>query len=315
MATTHAARAALRKAATVLVVAPTKRAGLAEDYQLLMVKRASKNRFMAGAHVFPGGILEGSDSCEGWHKLIASSPSAHQRSAISADELATRIAAIRELFEECGVLLTLPPASGAELSKWRELSTKDSSQFLRMFTTENELRNHCPDVHALVPWAHWVTPEEEEWRYDTAFYLVVLPHSPQAQEDDKEITHINLFSPTEALHAFEDEKISLPPPTWFILKELSQFKSLDSLRKTALKGRDLTPVQPSLVHTDEGMVVAMPGDPLHWASTGKKSEVYNRILVRPRDPLPSEDDGEDEESIPPKASRRLARYKLVQSAL
>jgi len=80
-------------------------------------------------------------------------------------------------------------------------------------------------------------------------------------------------------------------------------------------GRDLTPVQPSLVHTDEGMVVAMPGDPLHWASTGKKSEVYNRILVRPRDPLPSEDDGEDEESIPPKASRRLARYKLVQSAL
>ncbi|ELR14319.1 nucleoside diphosphate, putative [Acanthamoeba castellanii str. Neff] len=237
---------------------------------------------MAGAHVFPGGILEDGDSDPRWRDIV---PSGKE---IDAGELAWRLAGVREVFEECGLLISRPPLSSSppEAKKWRERSAQDSTHFLRMFTDRESddnagLRHHIPDTEALVPWAHWVTPLEEKWRYDTRFYLSVLPQPyDHAQTDAREVTHLDWFAPTEALRAFDEGTISLPPPTWFMLKELTNYPSLASLREATTRGRDLTPVQPSLVPTDEGLVIAMSGDRLHWASRGSvAARGFNRMLA------------------------------------
>jgi len=127
---------------------------------------------MAGAHVFPGGIVEEADLDPQWPALLSSSlattaatpieehglgvrptgsdgASADKGGCLDAVELALRLAAIREVFEESGVLICSPPMSptardATTMLKWREASARDGREFLRMWTHEEVLRNHRP---------------------------------------------------------------------------------------------------------------------------------------------------------------------------
>jgi 8-oxo-dGTP pyrophosphatase MutT (NUDIX family) len=144
---------------------------------------------------------------------------------MDAGELAWRVAGVREVFEECGLLISRPPLSSSppEAKQWRERSAQDSTHFLRMFTDRDNddnagLRDHLPglasptpcttplpvrlttttyshpaDTEALVPWAHWVTPLEEKWRYDTRFYLSVLSQPYDHAQTD---ARVGLLSPS-----------------------------------------------------------------------------------------------------------------------
>ncbi|XP_030313378.1 nucleoside diphosphate-linked moiety X motif 19 isoform X2 [Calypte anna] len=199
------------------------------DYELLLLQRSSRSGFMAGAHVFPGGLLEAADFSAEWLGLLPASPQcglspvrppppgssrtplfAAARERLGSPlpgEVAFRICAIRETFEEAGILLLVPgpgPAAGsgpapllpeellppaAELSEWRRRVQEEPGSFL-------QLCRHLgcvPNIWALQEWSNWLTPVDRAGRggrrYDTAFYLCCLEkRPPRTSQDDQEVT-------------------------------------------------------------------------------------------------------------------------------
>jgi len=255
----------MRQASTIILAARNNIIGTTGDYSLLLVKRSSKNRFMPSTHVFPGGVVEVSDEDPRWAELCGWRG--------DTDELTFRIAAIRELFEEVNVLLSskdiFTNTNNDELQLWRKDVQNDSSKFY-------EMCNHYkfyPKVDMLYKWAHWITPVFEIYRYDTNFYVSMLPSIPNTTLDNTEVTHMSWLTPQQALTTFSKGDIILPPPTWVTVNQLATSTTFDSLSKLCeIKTKTvLSPWLPVLEselphaqqHTkqpEEGLVLILPGD-------------------------------------------------------
>lgn len=156
-----------------------------ERLEVFMVERHHKIDFAEGALVFPGGKVEASDA--------APELCAHCRGAQSheANENTVRVAAIRETFEECGVLLARPRGSddlidGTRLrsiaARYRDSLQSGEATMLAM--VEEEKLELAFDL--LVPFAHWITPEFMPKRFDTHFFLVAVPADQLAIHDGHE---------------------------------------------------------------------------------------------------------------------------------
>jgi 8-oxo-dGTP pyrophosphatase MutT (NUDIX family) len=107
----------------------------------------------------------------------------------------------------------------------------------------------APD--ALLPWAHWVTPELEPRRYDTFFYVAELPAGQQADDRSGETDRAEWSSPAAALAAEQAGRINLMPPTLSILLELAELGSLTAVREAA-QDRVVERVLPRLVSAGDG---------------------------------------------------------------
>lgn len=232
-----------REAATVLLVAkvrtPVVTSFQTTNFQVLMLKRSGKSKFMPKLHVFPGGVAHDSDFSPEWMDLFSKAGSdavknvkhflsrggtgAHMFSRSRPEEfsqipseLAFRICAIRETFEESGILLVRDlnrvkneqitekdqPVSGKSsvisdsiLKPWRDRVDADASQFIVMCQELNLL----PDIWSLYEWSDWLTPilpgqenKKAARRYDTAFFLCVLDYIPNAVHCDKETTELEV---------------------------------------------------------------------------------------------------------------------------
>lgn len=154
-----------RPAATLLLLRDAP-AGL----EVLMVCRAREVDFAAGALVFPGGRVEDADGAL----------------APAGDALgAQRIAAIREAWEECGLLLAHPPAPELEVTT--------------PFGAELAARGVAPDHAALVPFAHWITPARSPKRFDTWFFAAAAPPGQEARHDGHEAVEAVWLRPEAAL--------------------------------------------------------------------------------------------------------------------
>lgn len=218
------------------------------DYDVLMLQRSSKSGFMPSAHVFPGGLVESSDFSNEWldiYQQFADRPNFGLRSVTQRletrppifstnrlklgssipGEVAFRICALRETFEESGVLLVVPKpeisrlsksAEGmctlnqeldnrvnklcsAELSKWRTRVNENSSNFIRMCKELQVL----PNIWALHEWSNWLTPVGRYGisRFDTAFFICCLPEVPQTLQDEKEIVKYQVINPINSAYA------------------------------------------------------------------------------------------------------------------
>jgi hypothetical protein len=88
-------------------------------------------------------------------------------------------------------------------------------------------------VDALTPFAHWVTPETEVKRYDTWFFMAVMPDSQATVHDGAEITDSMWVDPADALALNATGAIALPPPTWVTLKTLAAFRDVDAVLQWA----------------------------------------------------------------------------------
>ena len=157
------------------------------------------------------------------------------------DAVAYHVAAVRETFEEAGILL----------------ARDRQGQFVRLDDAELQVRftRHRRDVHsgarslrevieaeglrvaldALVPFAHWLTPPIDVRRFDTRFFLARMPPGQTPAHDDTETTHGVWVTPADALARCRRGDTSLPPPTWTTLRELEAFS--DGGRR-ARRGRD-----------------------------------------------------------------------------
>jgi 8-oxo-dGTP pyrophosphatase MutT (NUDIX family) len=185
-----------RQAATVILLR-----GGADALEVLLVKRTPQARFMGGVWVFPGGAVDASEG-EG--------------------DAAHRVAAVRELEEEAGIVVA--------------------------------------DPGGLVKFSRWITPAEVVVRYDTHFFLAALPDGQEATIDGDEIVDEGWFTPAGALAAHRDGEIALVFPTIKHLEQLAGFASAEALLSFA-RGREVGPVQPRIVAQGETARLLLPGEP------------------------------------------------------
>jgi 8-oxo-dGTP pyrophosphatase MutT (NUDIX family) len=220
----------------------------AEGIEVLMMERPAAAGFAAGAMVFPGGRIEPSDRQLGRH-----CPTDH---GIAEDPLVFRIAAIRETFEECGVLLARAEGamlSSAALGALRRRYDADASGFVSFVAAAGiELA-----VDALVPYAHWITPVDRKKRFDTHFYLAMAPADQQAAHDGQEAMDTVWTTPEAALRAAEQGRYKLIFATLMNLGRLARHRSVaDSL--AAARQEAIVTVCPEWVTTSAGEVIRIP---------------------------------------------------------
>jgi 8-oxo-dGTP pyrophosphatase MutT (NUDIX family) len=210
-----------RDAATVMLLRQAP-AGL----EVYMLRRRSSMAFAAGAYVFPGGSVDASDGDEG---IAWAGPDAQEwgRRLDAPAPLARALvcAAVRETFEESGVLL----ASPAEPGTAPVLATGDDeweagrqALLAGSLTLAGLLRRRGLVLRSdlLRPWARWITPVTEERRYDTRFFAAVLPDGQHARDVGGEADETAWMEPGAALAAARRGEIALMPPTAVTLGEL-----------------------------------------------------------------------------------------------
>ncbi len=224
------------------------------DLQVYMLKRKSSMKFAPGAYVFPGGSVDPRDADE---DLAWAGPDAAQWGQVfdAPDALARALvcAAVRETFEECGVLLAgpgpVPPHERAELVAHRRTLAQvlaDSGLVLR-----SEL---------LTAWARWITPVPSPRRYDTAFFVARVPDGQEADARTTEAVEASWWHPAEALDHWQRGDMQLLAPTFTALRDIDEHPDTASLLEAAAK-RVVRPVIPMVRREGDQVVVVLPGDP------------------------------------------------------
>lgn len=243
---------------------------------------------MANAYVFPGGRLDDADM----EPAILSrldGPSdrlllGRMTGLDSADQAGGHVvAAIRETFEEAGILLAHRDGGRLELSEPAEAERFEGRRdalnggeisFLDLLKAEG-LRLDAADM---VYFAHWITPVVERRRYDARFFMARAPQSQTGRHDEIETTDSCWLSAKDALAAYETGGFTLAPPTWRILRDVAEHESLDSVLRWARGLETVPPIMPHFVNIDGNLVLALPGDELHPDATD--STAKNRVVLR-----------------------------------
>ncbi len=235
----------VRDAATVVLLRDGP-AGL----QVWLLTRVSQMVFAGGMAVFPGGRVDPADADLPF-AADAEVPVAARFGCPPGQARALLGAAVRETFEETGVLLTAPPADLAEARSAVEAGHTSFGELLR----GNAL---TVDAAALHPWARWVTPAGEVRRYDTRFFLAEPPAGADPQDVTTESSSAGWFGIGAALEAAQRGEVALMPPTAATLAALAGFATVaDAV--AAAQARELDPVRPSLRRDpDGGLWVVLP---------------------------------------------------------
>lgn len=220
---------AFRRAASVLVLRD-------DPFQVLMVRRHSDQSF-ASALVFPGGTVDPADASDGWRAWVAPAD-------LDIDDRAIRIAALRELYEECGVFLgsrgPLPPTS----ADFRTLATQASEPLA---------------LDRLVHFAHWITPAHRPKRFDTHFFLARMPAGQQPRADGQETVGFEWAEPAALLESIACGERSLLFPTLMNLKRLAESDSVEDAIARARLRAPFT-VQPVLTPVADGIEISIPAE-------------------------------------------------------
>ena len=201
-----------------------------EQYpELLMVKRRAGDAF-GESYAFPGGVVDHDESDAHGRIDGRTADEANAILGIPKDGLDYYSAAIRELFEESGILLartddgkwaTVTP----ELQKLRVEVDKGRLPWSAFLKTQG-LRLACDALHYF---AHWETPLVQPKRWSTRFFLAKLPAGQDATHDGSEVTDIRWLSAGEALAGARDGGMKLPFPTYRNLKNMSDSATVDAL--------------------------------------------------------------------------------------
>lgn len=284
------------------------------DYDVLMLKRSGKSGFMPNAYVFPGGLVDSSDFSSEWVDIFqpfkhltdfglrqVKQPAESRPPIFATDrrtlgspitgDVAFRICALRETFEESGVFLFLTQRqqeglldrlseghtgellrdnsgelAGGELTRWRTLVNQNPSNFVRM-CKELQL---VPNIWALHEWGNWLTPASRYGasRFDTAFFICCLQDVPDTLQDQKEIVRFQWSTPVEILKSYRDRQLWIAPPQIYELSRMCRLPRLADLHQfsheRAVEGCEQW--LPVLSSEGEGFISALPGDRLHPSS-------------------------------------------------
>lgn len=235
-------------AATVMLLRPCNDPGV-KDIEVLMVHRNRKSSFVPGYHVFPGGILDPEDyepGIEQYIQGITREQAGRMIPDMSSPEkaLGAWVAAIRETFEEVGLLIARKkdgaPVTMRTADEQRRFSTyrhalnKREIKFSQMLEAEDIfLAGDC-----LRYFSHWLTPEPLPLRYDVRFFVIKVPPHQSAAHDGIELTDHVWFRPSVALKDYETGRIDMVLPQIMSLVELSRYQSVEDVLES-VKYRDI----------------------------------------------------------------------------
>jgi 8-oxo-dGTP pyrophosphatase MutT (NUDIX family) len=244
------APAPARTAATVLLLRPA-----SPGFEVYVIRRLAAMTF-GGRYAFPGGGVDPSDA-EG--ELDWSGPPPQEwgdRLGLPAREARALVcAAVREVFEEAGVLLAGPgpdrvvgDVSGDDWEAARQALVQRRlgfADFLRQrgLTLRSDL---------LSPWSRWITPEFEPRRFDAYFFVARLPEGQRTRDVSGEADHTMWIRPADALTRALDRQIDMLPPTLVTLAEVATAGDLDGVVRAAATREAARPVQPKLVTDADG---------------------------------------------------------------
>jgi 8-oxo-dGTP pyrophosphatase MutT (NUDIX family) len=222
--------------------------------EALLLRRQRSSGFVPGAWVFPGGRVDAADSAPELLRRVTGLPHAVVPGA------PFWVAAIREVFEETGVLLardadgTPAPDAGSDagLEHWREALMGEEATLADVLANTG----YTGDASDIVPIAHWITPVVERRRYDTRFFLAPLPEGATARADAREMTDLVWLTPAEALRRFEAGELPMVFPTVRTLESLDGFGRVAEAAD-AFRGRDVPAVLPRLVRTESGVAIVI----------------------------------------------------------
>jgi 8-oxo-dGTP pyrophosphatase MutT (NUDIX family) len=242
------ATAEIKPAATILLLRD------APAFEVLMVKRHHQIDFASGALVFPGGKSHAGDHDPAWSEHVLG------WDAYDGEQRGLRIAAIREVFEEAGILLARR-RDGAPLSG--EACPMDVRQAVDAGTTRfidvvSGLDARL-DLAALTVFARWITPPLTPKRFDTWFYAVNAPVEQLAACDGRETVDAEWIAPAEALRLAAASERKVIFPTRMNLTLLAEASSAaDAVARAA--ARTLVTVQPQIQSRPSGRVLVLPPD-------------------------------------------------------
>jgi len=268
-----------RPAATVVLLRHA-RAGL----ETLLTLRPPTMAFAGAMHVYPGGAVDRADR----------DPALEARSAVSAEAasaglggdlapdlaLATYVAAVRELFEEAGVLLADTGASLAAVGAGRSALVRGESN-LAAVASDLDLRFR---TDRLVPLSRWVTPPILPRRFDVRFFAAMLPEGVEPTFEGGEVVGHDWFRPTDALAAMAEGRLPMWLPTSSTLQQLEHARSIEEIRERLAPGT-LGPVEVEVL-SPEVTRIEMPagggvaGQPVWAYLIGHR----RFVLVDPGDP-------------------------------
>lgn len=216
----------------------------AARFDVFLVKRHESATFMGGAHVFPGGSVDPHDRLAPRREISDGVDKAAARlpDLDPLDAIAYFVAAARELFEEAGVRV---------------------------------------ELDALVPFAHWITPEEETRRFDVRFFMAALPSGQEPSHDHGEVSESGWLGPSSAIEQCRADAIALPPPTWTTLRTLERLTSVEAALAWA-REQPLVPVRPRITDEDGVRTLTLPGDPEYPAIPGFETPAETRFVLDDR---------------------------------
>jgi len=227
--------------------------------EVFLLHRVTGMAFAGGMTVFPGGGVDARDTLTDLTWVGPAPAWWAQRLGCPADTAAALVcAAVRETFEECGVLLAGPTpdtvvGGTSEYGPARAALVAKELSFAQFLAAEGLVLR----ADLVRPWSHWITPEAEPRRYDTRFFVAALPDGQIADGVTTEASHAEWQRPQEAIAEWRDGVRALLPPTWVTLTELD---ACGDVAGVLAAERTIVPVMPSLVSDGDGFRVSFPGD-------------------------------------------------------
>jgi len=248
----------IRGAATVMLV----RDG--DGLEVFVLRRTPRAVFGPGATVFPGGAVDPDDVAALGRVIGLDDHDASEELGLTEGGLARRIAAVRECFEEAGILLAhaADRTRAAPSPEWRDAINAGHLTFSRMLDAE-DLVVDARDLHVF---AHWLTPLGAPRRYDTWFFVARAPDGQEGMHDDNEAVDSAWVRPADALARADRGEITLVLPTARSLQALARFATTADLF-AALAAAPRDERGRLLVVADlSGERVVLPGDDAPAAS-------------------------------------------------
>jgi 8-oxo-dGTP pyrophosphatase MutT (NUDIX family) len=208
-----------------------------------LLQRVTSMAFAAGMTVFPGGRVETTDADL---PIPGAAVALAARTFDCAATMARALigAAVRETYEETGVLLTTPSPDLAEARADVEAGRRPFADLLH----EHAL---TVEAAALAPWGHWVTPVGESRRYDTRFFIAALPAGAHARDVTSESAEASWVAVAEALEQVRAGSRGMLPPTVITLESLAPFGTVAEVMAAA-PDRPIDTIEPRLRWSDEG---------------------------------------------------------------
>jgi 8-oxo-dGTP pyrophosphatase MutT (NUDIX family) len=224
-----------KQAATVILLRPAEPKG----FEVFLTRRPDGMPFLGGMYCYPGGTVSKEDCRSATIARSFGRTPKQARQIVGAafkpeEAIGLWIAAVRELFEEVGVLLAVD-AHGAKMTMTRERATRlipcheELSRKVITFAEVLEREQLYCDLASLSHFSTWQTPAQFTMRFDTRFFIAALPDDQTPMATSYEVAHSVWLTPDRAMQLFDRAELPMIFPTFASLRTLADFDTLESV--------------------------------------------------------------------------------------